>query len=103
MEFFDRAALPSRAAILLELLFRHSATPKRRYKNGYFVFNTAYLRKGGIAKSTIRRELRRLERLKLIRVQPYKDSPGHPLKVFISDRFFGARNYKWHHQNHPSR
>src|SRR5215469_16712316 len=70
MGLIDLAELPPRAAILFELIFRHNATPKLRRINGWFAFQTGYLRKRGIARSTIRLELRRLERLKLIEIQP---------------------------------
>jgi hypothetical protein len=94
MELVDRAELPPSAAVFLELLFRRSATPQRQRIDGWFPFRTAYLRKCGIARSTIRRELHRLQHLKLIEIQPYKTHPGHPVMVRIPDRFFGARKRK---------
>jgi hypothetical protein len=93
MEFVDRAQFNPQASIAFELLFQCSATPKCR-ANGYFPFRTGRLRRRGIARSTIRNELHRLERLKLIEIKPYKSRPGRPVMIHIPDRFFGARQRK---------
>jgi hypothetical protein len=88
MEFVDSARLNPQAAIFLELLFRRSATPKRERQDGWFRFSTGYLKQRGIARSTIYRELHRLERLKLIKIRSRR---GRATLIHIADRFFGAR------------
>jgi hypothetical protein len=92
MEFIDLAEPTAQTSIIFELLYRRSATPKSQRPDGFFPFRTSYLRWKGIAPSTIYRELRRLERLKLIEIKPHQ--PGHPTMVRIPERFFGARKQR---------
>jgi hypothetical protein len=91
MEFVDSAEFSPQASIVFELLFQCSATRKRRRVDGYFPFRTGRLRRRSIARTTIYRELHRLEHLKLIEI---KSRPGHPVMVRIPDRFFGTRQRK---------